>query len=92
MALSRMKGLIFHFLVRLAGKYLNNGPMFLSDSESDSDDEADSPRNKRPIREPQLLKKSLSYNGPPPPYTVDRTSGENTANMSSKARRAMQNL
>ena len=70
--------------------------MFLSDTESDSDDhdETEVPRrNRRPsVREPQSLKKSLSYNGPPPPYTVERSNGPSVISLDSKARRAMQNL
>lgn len=69
--------------------------MFLSDTESDSDeDEREVPRrNRRPsILEPQSLKKSLSYNGPPPPYTVERTNGPSIISLDAKARRAMQNL
>ncbi|KAL9963284.1 hypothetical protein ACROYT_G032469 [Oculina patagonica] len=77
-------------------KCLKNGPMFLSDTESDSDDQevTEVPRrNRRPsIREPQSLKKSLSYNGPPPPYTVERSNGPSIISLDSKARRAMQNL
>lgn len=77
------------------GKYLKNGPMFLSDTESDSDDHEETdvpPRSKIPIRDPQTLKKSLSYNGPPPPYTVERNNVPSVISLNSKARRAMQNL
>ena len=70
--------------------------MFLSDTESDSDDQDDTevPHRNRmaSIREPQSLKKSLGYNGPPPPYTVERTNGTSIVNLDAKARRAMQNL
>jgi len=75
---------------------LKNGPMFLSDTESDSDDHDDTEvprRNRMPwVREPQSLKKSLGYNGPPPPYTVERTNGPSIVSLDVKARRAMQNL
>ena len=77
-------------------KCLKNGPMFLSDTESDSDDHEDIevPRRNRmaSIREPQSLKKSLGYNEPPPPYTVERTNGPSIISLDAKARRAMQNL
>lgn len=68
--------------------------MFLSDSESDSDDETEVPRRSRipSLKETQSIKKSLSYNGPPPPYTVERFNGPSIISLDSKARRAMQNL
>jgi len=76
------------------GKYLKNGPMFLSDTESDSDDNevTEVPRSKIPIREPQSLKRTLSYNEPPPPYTLEKTTEPSVISLNSKARRAMQNL
>ncbi|CAH3181775.1 unnamed protein product [Porites evermanni] len=77
------------------GKFLKNGPMFLSDTESDSDDHEETtapPKSKIPIRAPQSLKKTLSYSGPPPPYTVDKNDGPSVISWNSKARRAMQNL
>lgn len=78
----------------VSGKYLKNGPMFLSDTEGDSDDNevTEVPRSKIPIREPQSLKRTLSYNGPPPPYTLEKTTGPSVISLNSKARRAMQNL
>lgn len=82
-------------LFLVSGKYLKNGPMFLSDTESDSDDHEETaapPRSKIPVREPKSLKRSLSYNGPPPPYTVERSNGPSVLNVNSKTRRAMQNL
>jgi len=72
--------------------------MFLSDTESDSDDHEDTevPRRNRmsSVREPQAqtVKKSLGFNGPPPPYTVERTNGPSIVSLDAKARRAMQNL
>jgi len=77
-------------------KCLKNGPMFLSDTESDSDDQevTEVPRRSRmpAVKEAQSLKKSLGYNGPPPPYTVERTNGPSIITLDVKARRAMQNL
>ena len=90
--------LIYFILLSPSGNFkcLKNGPMFLSDTESDSDDHDDMEvprRNKMPsVREPQSLKKSLGYNGPPPPYTVERTNGPSIISLDVKARRAMQNL
>ena len=69
--------------------------MFLSDTESDSDDHEETtapPKSKIPIRAPQSLKKTLSYSGPPPPYTVEKNDGPSVISLNSKARRAMQNL
>ena len=72
--------------------------MFLSDTESDSDDHEDTEvprRNRMPsVREPHAhtVKKSLGYNAPPPPYTVERTNGPSIVSLDVKARRAMQNL
>ena len=67
--------------------------MFLIDTDSDSDnhDDTNTPRlNRMPsVREPQSLKKSLGYNGPPP---VEITNGPSTIRLDVKARRAMQNL
>ena len=71
--------------------------MFLSDTESDSDDDDDEdsiappPRSKIPVRA-EFQKRPLSFNGPPPPYTVHRNDGHGVLSMSSKARRDMQNL
>lgn len=71
--------------------------MFLSDTESDSDDDDDEdsiappPRSKIPVRA-EFQKRPLSFNGPPPPYTVHRNDGPGVLSMSSKARRDMQNL
>lgn len=77
------------------GRFLKNGPMFLSDTESDSDDDEDSiaplPRSKIPVRA-EFQKRPLSFNGPPPPYTVHRNDGPGVSSMNSKARRDMQNL
>ena len=69
--------------------------MFLSDTESDSDDHEETrapPKSEIPIRASQSLKKTLSYNGPPPPYTVEKNGGPSVISLNSKARRAMQNL
>ena len=78
------------------GTFLKNGPMFLSDTESDSDENeeptAPPPRSKIPIRaDPQ--RRSLSFNGPPPPYTEQKNDNRpSVISMNSKTRRAMQNL
>lgn len=79
-----------------SGRFLKNGPMFLSDTESDSDDDdedsiAPPSRSKIPVRA-EFQKRPLSFNGPPPPYTVHRNDGPGVLSMSSKARRDMQNL
>ena len=67
--------------------------MFLIDTDSDSDnhDDTNTPRlNRMPsVREPQSLKKSLGYNGPPPPYTVERTNGPSIISLDVEARRAI---
>lgn len=84
---------LFHCI--LLGRFLKNGPMFLSDTESDSDDNEEAvapPRSKIPIRQPQSLRRPLSFNGPPPPYSVERDNGPSVISLNSKARRAMQNL
>lgn len=79
-----------------SGTFLKNGPMFLSDTESDSDENeeptAPPPRSKIPIRaDPQ--RRSLSFNGPPPPYTEQKNDNRpSVISMNSKTRRAMQNL
>lgn len=81
--------------VNNSGRFLKNGPMFLSDTESDSDDNEEAvapPRSKIPIRQPQSLRRPLSFNGPPPPYGVERDNGPSVISLNSKARRAMQNL
>ncbi|RMX60284.1 hypothetical protein pdam_00021442 [Pocillopora damicornis] len=75
-------------------KCIKNGPMFLSDSESDSDEDTEVPRRNRipSLKEAQSIKKSLSYNGPPPPCSVERFNGPSVISLDSKSRRAMQNL